>query len=75
MSFKKIKVHKMFEEFHRFPVIEYIGEYDELHNLISLFNTFHQKLSPISGTLQWALIGTDDIFFVEEDPNHRGYLD
>lgn len=52
-------------------MIEYVGEYDELHNLVNVFNTFHQKLSRILATYQWALIGTNDVFFVEEDSIHR----
>lgn len=67
MVIKNVTVHKMYEEFQQFPVIQYVGEYDESFNLIKLFNPFNQELSRIFGTYQWALIGTDEVFFVEED--------
>ncbi|ENU59593.1 MULTISPECIES: hypothetical protein [Acinetobacter] len=75
MSMKKVTVHKMFEEFHQYPIVQYIGEYDERSNLINVYNSFNQKLSRIFGTYQWAQIGTDDIFFIEEDPMYRSFLD
>lgn len=65
---KKVTVHKMYAEFQQFPVIQYIGEYDESFNLVRLFNSFNQELIRIFGTYQWTLIGTDEVFFVEEDP-------
>ena len=65
---KKVTVHKMYEEFRQFPITQYVGEYDESFNLVKLFNSFNQELSRIFGTYQWALIGTDEVFFVEEDP-------
>lgn len=75
MSMRKVTVHKMYEEFHLFPMIQYKGEYDELYNLVNVYNSFNQKLSRIVGTYQWALIGTDDVFFVEEDLMYRHHLD
>jgi hypothetical protein len=72
MMIKKVTVHKMYEEFRQFPITQYVGEYDESFNLVKLFNSFNQELSRIFGTYQWALIGADEVFFVEEDPAFQG---
>lgn len=68
---KKVTVHKMYEEFHRLPAIQYVGEYDDANNLVKLFNSKNQQLIRIVGTYQWRLLDTEDVFFVEEDPAFR----
>lgn len=75
MSMKAVKVHKMYQEFHRFPPMQFMGEYDESNQLVSLVNSFHQHLSRISGTYQWALAGSNEVYFIEEDPMFRRDLD
>ena len=59
-NFDNFQLHNMWEN------------YDESFNLVKLFNSFNQELSRIFGTYQWALIGTDEVFFVEEDPAFQG---
>lgn len=61
----------MYEEFHRLPAIQHVGEYDDANNLIKLFNSMNQQFIHIVGTYQWRLVDTDDVFFVEEDPIFR----
>lgn len=68
MTIKKVTVHKMFEEFHQLPLIQYIGEYDDKNNLVKLFNSLNQELIRIAGTFQWTLKHSNEIYFVEEDP-------
>lgn len=67
MSIKQVKVHRMYEEFHEFPIIQYIGEYSQSKHLINVFNSFNQRLTCILGTYQWELVGSEQVFFVEED--------
>ena len=64
----------MYEKFHEYPTLQYIGEYDDSHNLINVFNSLNQKLKRILGTYQWYLIGSDEIYFVEEDPIYKRYI-
>lgn len=77
MSIKRVKVHKMYEEFHMFPPLTYVGEYDVFNNLIHVYNSLNQKLTRIVGTYQWVLIDADstsdpkDVYFVEEDPEYN----
>jgi len=49
MQIKKVTAHKMFEEFHQFPVIQYVGENN---NLVRLFNSLNQQLTRIIATYQ-----------------------
>ncbi|WP_227591219.1 hypothetical protein [Acinetobacter shaoyimingii] len=68
---KKVKVHKMFEEFHILPVIQYVGEFDDKGRLIRLYNSINQELDRIYGTSQWILNGTEEVYFVEGDSNFQ----
>ncbi|MBJ8507086.1 hypothetical protein RMA95_03920 [Acinetobacter sp. V110_1] len=58
----------MFREFHEEKDRGYIGEYDEKHNLIAIYDIFKEKMKKIEGTYQWILPSSGEIFFVEEDP-------
>lgn len=68
MERRAVKVHKMFREFHEEKDHGYIGEYDEKHNLIAIYDIFKEKMKKIEGTCQWILPSSGEIFFVEEDP-------
>lgn len=67
MKTKKVIVHKMYEEFHTLPIIQYLGYFSENNVLIKLFNNLQQELNHIKGTSQWELISTGDVYFVEND--------
>ena len=71
LMIKKVKVHKMFEEFHILPVIQYVGEFDDRGHLIRLYNSINQELDRIYGTSQWILNGTEEVYFVEGDSNFQ----
>lgn len=43
MERRAVKVHKMFREFHEEKDHGYIGEYDEKHNLIAIYDIFKEK--------------------------------
>lgn len=68
MIIKEVLVHKMYENFHQYPVVKYVGVYDNKKQLVKLFNRFNQKLERIKGSYQWCLNDTNDVYFVEEDP-------
>lgn len=67
MTLKKVKVHKMFEDFHDYPKIQFNGEYDHKNTLVKLFDNLNRQLFRIIGTYQWRLIESNEIYFVEED--------
>lgn len=67
MNIKRVKVHKMFEEFNTFLDIQYIGEYNKDARLIKLYNSFNEELINFKGTNQWLLPSTGVIYFVETD--------
>jgi len=64
---KKVKGHKMFEEFNFSSATLFTGEYDNQHRLIYLYNSLHQSLIHIFGTYQWKLIEINEVYFIEED--------
>lgn len=68
MELRAVKMHKMFKEFHDEKALGYIGEYDEKHDLVAIYNIFKEKMKKIDGTYQWILPSSGEVFFVEEDP-------
>lgn len=67
MSIKRVKVHKMFEEFNSFLDVEYIGEYNKEAQLVKLYNSLNEELIHIEGTYQWLLPSTGVTYFVETE--------
>lgn len=67
MKTKKVIVHKMYEDFHTLPIIQYSGQFNDSNLMIKLFNNLNQELTHIRGTLQWKLASTGDVYFVEND--------
>ena len=67
MTFKRVIVHPMYQDFHTTPHIYFMGEYNDQQQLINVFNHMHQKLKPIEGTYQWELLDHSVVYFVEED--------
>ena len=65
MNIVKVKVHKMYENFHRNPAIQYVGFFDDNNVLISLYDNNNIKLINKIGTLQWVSIATNQAYFVE----------
>ncbi|MHC3124238.1 hypothetical protein NL42_11315 [Acinetobacter sp. GN11] len=68
MELRAVKMHKMFKEFHDEKALGYMGEYDEKHDLVAVYNIFKEKMKKIDGTYQWILPSSGEVFFVEEDP-------
>lgn len=68
MELKPVKMHKMFRDFREEKELGYIGEYDEKHVLVAIYNNFKEKMQRIEGTYQWVLLSSGEVFFVEEDP-------
>jgi len=68
MELRTVKMHKMFREFHDEKELGYMGEYDEKHNLVAIYNILKEKMKKIDGTYQWILPSSGEVFFVEEDP-------
>ncbi|MDV7559626.1 hypothetical protein R4576_10370 [Acinetobacter baumannii] len=58
----------MFRDFREEKELGYIGEYDEKHVLVAIYNNFKEKMQRIEGTYQWVLLSSGEVFFVEEDP-------
>jgi hypothetical protein len=75
MNTRKVTVHKMYEEFHPYPITQYTGEYDDKNNLIRLFNSSKEQLIRVFGTYQWCLPSTSICYFVEEDPFYQRTMD
>lgn len=71
MIFKHVLVHKMYEEFHRYPRLSFTGEFDENSNLINLTNSYGNSFERILGTYQWKMDNSDDVYFVEEDAFYK----
>ncbi|EOQ68683.1 hypothetical protein F931_01400 [Acinetobacter pittii ANC 4050] len=74
MELKPVKMHKMFRDFHEEKEIGYIGEYDEKHVLVAIYDIFKEKMQKIEGTYQWVLPSSGEVFFVEEDPIYSRLL-
>lgn len=68
MELRAVKMHKMFRDFHEEKELGYVGEYDEKHDLVAIYNIFKEKIKKIEGTYQWILPSSGEVFFVEEDP-------
>jgi len=68
MELRAVKMHKMFRDFHEEKERGYIGEYDEKHDLVAIYNILKEKMQKIEGTYQWVLPSSGEVFFVEEDP-------
>ncbi len=67
MKTRKVIVHKMYEDFHSLPIIQYLGYFNENNLMVKLFNNLNQELTKIKGTKQWELKSTGDVYFVEND--------
>lgn len=67
MKAKKVIVHKMYENFHILPIIQYSGWFNENNMLIKLFDNRNKELLKIQDTSQWKSTYTGDIYFVESD--------
>lgn len=67
MKFKKVIIHKMYEDFQTLPIIHYLGQFNTNNLLIKLFNNQNEELIQIRGTPQWKLTSTGDVYFIESD--------
>lgn len=67
MIFKKVIAHPMYHDFYVSPLMSFLGEYNDKHQLINVFSQSHQKLIPIIGTYQWQLADHSAVYFIEED--------
>lgn len=67
MIIKPVRVHKMYEEFHRYPRITYVGEFNDKKKLINIYNSLGEKFINILGTYQWKMGNSDEVYFVEQD--------
>lgn len=67
MHIQPVKVHKMYSEFHRSPQINFMGEYDDHHHLIAVYNSSHEYLTHVMDTQQWLLASQNQLYFIEPD--------
>lgn len=66
MELRAVKMHKMFRDFHEEKQLGYVGEYDEKHNLIAIYDIFKEKMQKIEGTYQWVLPSSGEVFLLRK---------